>query len=379
MKRTTRSATVQSLAFTAFAVVLLAGQASASRTELESRGLPRLLAVDSYNLSLLPATAVELDPQVQLDVGTSQIDNALGLVGSNWRFGYQLDGDMHHMVVTAPRGIGFDLGYRAESSQRKYVTDRPTIRHEDTFTESDFEVGMGVGWKQRSASNRLNELALHGSYLGGGADRETETQGGPFEGSGEGSSLEISGFAIDLVLRTLAADVGWSAALRFAYRDPGTESLIPLSELPGYLRLSRSAAGDLGHRSRPGSLDDLVLGITAEWEDLTLVNGRFESSRDRSGSALLFASVEEGLGASVSLRAGVRGGVTYNQRQFRVIVDDGIKPEDDSRSESWHLSDPEIRFGLGWEYRNLVLDAWIWSDIRLDSPVVTWAATFRFQ
>ncbi len=350
--------------------------ALASRTELDSRGLPRLLAVDEINLGLLPGSAIEISPELQLDVGVGCSDEfALAMAGATWRYAYLLDGAFHHLLLASPSGWGVTLGFRGTTITSEVTLDEPpSTREQERWSR---EVALGLGYAKHSLSGRLWEFGVRGSYLDTG-DNSSQADSAMtlvYDGRGQG-------YGVELVVRTLAERYGWLLSARVGYEDPKPE----FSGSGGDLQGASSFAGlDVAYRIDVRAVDDLVAGVTASWNENTRKRARLtpfssleETTTSSNANASLFVSLEQFLLPAMPIRAGVRGGVGYGSTESTLEADSGAGTNMSS-STSWSFRDPTVFIGLGWTHKALTLDARFRTDINLDTPVISWAGTFRFE
>ena len=365
--------------------LLAAGPVHASRAALESRALPAALAPDASALFLYPALAGASESQVLLDD-----DLVLALIGTGVRYGYLVDGNTHNLIVGGPSGWGLTLGFRdaytSRDDERVYLvrnggTNPLPLRsaQADMFENAERTFRLGLGWRVGDPDGRILEIGTAGALIQG----EGESAYIHIDDDGDIDSASVrfdadSGLGGEIGIRTLAADSGFLAAARFSYEDLRPKWSGPVS----FDMVSKSLALDLGWRLSDERLDDLVIGLSVGWTEWTTVmmSGGYSSTSIRAVettvySGGLYLSGEKTVATDLVVRAGVRAPATFSITEDR-RSSTGSTTLDFARyrDTSGSLREPEISLGLGWKWRFLELDGRVSQSIRLDSPLVRWAA-----
>ncbi len=367
-------------------VAALAGApaAEASRAAEDSRGLPRLLEADATDVLYFPAVVSDLAPQVLVDAYAGSGDYGLALGGRRVRYGYVNDDDRHNLVVGGPGGWGAILGFKDayERQENFYRYDEDSF-HRDDNENWERSLRLALGWKTETAAGRRFEVGVSGTLLQGESDAEALAVS-----NGNVSSIELRwkadhGLGFGIALRTLAADGGLQAAIRFDYAD-----LQPEEEVPRFRpEVIRRAAGlDLGWRTTFGNLDDAVIGVSLAWtKDLKTV---FLDSSSRPAQFLeetryvgvVFVSLEERLREDLVARGGVHAPADFyiDKRRTFERDDEEYILGDERKTSRGSTDSPELYLGAGWTWKSLTFDARVDTYLDLSSPVVGWAASWEF-
>ena len=397
--------------------MLFAPAATASRAEIDGRGLPRLLAVDPSTLLLFPGSAAQFGRTALVDYSegsSSPIDFsefyylaslpplvapvtsgserfAMALTGKHLAFGYVLDGPTHNLVLSHEAGWGASLGisdvYDAvENSTLEYFNN--LIRFTDSNQElSRRDLRLTLGWAGVTRSGRVNEIALGGNLVSTqqstyfrivdiATDIDTTTSASEWKSE--------PGFGFDVRLRTLSPQPGFQAAIRFAYEDLQPEVIS--GDPPTLIR--RYGLAQLGWRMPFEVIDEVMAGVVLEWIHDTFQNmpvnspglGTWEDSDNTRYFGQIFASAEHRIGGRLVGRAGVRGSAYFQkQKLFRVRREeaDGTDVEAYKRTKGAILR-PEFFLGIGWSWKDFTLDGRIRENISLTSPVSQWSVSYSW-
>ncbi len=365
--------------------LMAAGPVHASRAALESRALPSGLAPDASVLFLYPALAGANGSQVLLDD-----DLVLALMGTGVRYGYLVDGSTHNLIVGGRSGWGVTLGFRdaytSSDDERVYLvrnggtTPLPVRSAQaDQFENAERAFRLGLGWRVGEPNGRILEIATAGALIQG----EGKSRFFRIDDDGDIDSAAVgfdadSGLGGEIGIRTLAADSGFLAAARFSYEDLRPKWTGPVS----FDLVRKSLALDLGWRLHDERLDDLVIGLSLGWLDRTALtmSGGYGSTSIRAVqttvyNGALFLSGEKAVATDLVVRAGVRAPATFSITEDRRSSTGTTLVEiARNRDTAGSLREPEISLGLGWKWRFLELDGRASQSIRLDSPLVRWAA-----
>jgi len=368
---------------------VLARSADASRAELEARALPPLLAVDPTNVLVLPASLGGLPRQVELDYtfGTGRF--AMGMAGRSPRVAYVLDGKSHNLYVGGGSWgmvLGIQDSYDSrESGDLSLNPDYPYARQEEG-TLSRRTVRLGVGWQHDFGGDRVFQLGLGGSWID--ADwtaaylyaSETTLDLNSF------SWYSDPGWGIDATLQILSLRSGLLLAMRYAYSDLSPNATLD-PPYPFDIRDRRQSARiHLGWRFRTDVLDDLAAGWTFAWEeswaprDPRYSNRGLSQEKTTTYAGDLFLSGTKHVWKGFTVLGGVRGPIaftedTLEQIDFRSQAADRITR---TKYDDGGIGDPEIRLGVTWAWRSLILTGQLRESLSLTDPFVRWAATLTY-
>jgi hypothetical protein len=324
-----------------------------------------------------------LAPQVFVETVSGRGDVVLALGGRTVRFGYLNDDDRHNLVVGGPGGWGAVLGFKDDYDRQK----RYSYYDEDDYWREDIEswersLRLALGWRGETAAGRLFEAGISGSLIQGEGDAEiVELDHGDLE-TYEVRWKAQHGLGFGIALRTLAAGGGLQAAVRFSYADLDPED----EEARLDPRIIRRQAGlDLGWRVDVGSLDDVVAGATVTWsnEETSSFYSLYtpviqEESTDYRGA--LFFSIQERLRDDLVVRGGFRGPAYFSidkQRRYR-RDDQEIVVDDEHQESRGATQSPAVYLGVSWTWKELTVDGRVDTDLDLWSPLIGWAASWRF-
>ncbi len=401
MHRPGRARRLAAAALTAL-VLLPAGPvapARASRSALDGRSLPRLLAVDDSNLRTFPGSGTWFEPRMDLEyaqngyttfvsgsiagISTSNPANAfvMALGGAGTRVGYILDGRSHNLLVSFPGGWGLTAGFqdRFERFQDENLNVLGDAYRYETGDEENWErdFRLGGGWSHRAASGRAVQIGIAATLVHAeGTNEDVEIQDDELTVTRLGWTTR-EGLGGEFAVQSVTPEPGFQFAAAAYYQD-----LRPrFTNITGLRARRRGATLDLGWRLHPRHVDDAVIGFSAGWNDTheLSVSSTAREVHLTTYQGLVFASLETGLGSGWTARAGVRGPIRFAVEETTTPSGDSETPRFQIRRESGgSIADPEVVLGGGWLWRAVTVDAYLGSTVYLYNPFVRWAASLAW-
>ena len=386
---------------------------SASRAELDGRGLPRLLALDSSNILLFPGSAAQFGRSALIDLSsysyspiyidylsnetvaalvapiTTTSDRLImGLTGRTLVFGYVLDGATHNLVLSHRSGWGASLGISdvySETERARDISFGNRQEYESTVLEtSRRDVRLTLGWAHTNASQRLFELGLTGDMVHAqqSTARTDQTVDTTLFSYAEWKSEP--GFGFDVRLRTLSPRSGFQGMLRFAYEDLQPEVVAG----PPTTWVRRYALSELGWRIPLKELEDLQIGLVLEWYHDTFSGqsgsqGYFSTTQESTENTRyfgqIFASGERLIVKQLRARAGVHGSAFFQKEEHLSVTQqlNGTVVERFNRSQG-AIQQPTIYLGVGWDWKAFSLDGRLNENISLDNPFLQWSVGYTW-
>ena len=386
----------------------------ASRAELDGRGLPRLLALDSSNILLFPGSAAQFGRSALIDLSTYTYSPIIfvdyvsdetvaslvapitttsdrfimGLTGKKLVFGYVLDGATHNLVLSHRSGWGASLGISdmySEIERARDVTFGTRQEYEASSLEvSRRDVRLTLGWAGTNASQRLFELGVTGDMVHAqqSISQTDQTVDTTLFSYAEWKSEP--GFGVDVRLRTLSPRSGFQGMVRFAYEDLQPEVVAG----PPTTWIRRYALSELGWRIPLKELTDLQMGLVLEWSHDTFggqagSQGYFSTTQESSENTRyfgeIFASGERAIVKQLRARAGVHGSAYFEEQEHFSITHElnSTRVERFKRSQG-AIQQPTIYVGVGWDWKAFSLDGRLNENISLDNPLLQWSVGYSW-
>lgn len=387
--------------------------AFASRAELDGRGLPRLLALDSSSILLFPGSAAQFGRSALVDISsysyspiyvdyvsnetvtalvapiTTTSDRLImGLTGRDLVFGYVLDGATHNLVLSHRSGWGASLGISdvySESERARDITFRTRQEYEASTVEvSRRDVRLTLGWARTNASQRLFELGLTGDMVHAqqSISQTNQTVDTTLFSYAEWKSEP--GFGFDVRVRTLSPRSGFQGMVRFAYEDLQPEVVAG----PPTTSIRRYALTELGWRIPLKELEDLQIGVVLEWSHDTFSGqsgsqGYFSTVQESTDNTRyfgeIFASGERSIVKQLRARAGVHGSAYFQKDENLSTTQElnGTLVERFRRSQG-AIQQPTVYLGVGWDWKAFSLDGRLNENISLDNPFLQWSVGYTW-